>query len=140
MDRHCFDVDLDPNPTLHFYTDPDPPHVGNRNFFTYIHSSDSLHCFIVLYFFISCQHQEFQNVPYCGQFFEIFWKMYSLLYIWFKWIRIGYFRIRSDVDPIGSGSTTLIPVVNTMSSEFFARHHNCVPNWQSVNKEALGNF
>ncbi len=43
MDRHCFDADLDPNPTLHFYTgtDPDPTQVGNRNFFTFIHSSDS---------------------------------------------------------------------------------------------------
>ena len=39
------------------------------------------------------------NFQYCGQYIAIFWKKYSLvyLYIWLKWIRI---RIRQkDVDP-----------------------------------------
>jgi hypothetical protein len=54
VDRHSFDVD--PDPTVHSDADPDPDpttgfiHVGKSEFFRFrfIHSSASLHCFILL--------------------------------------------------------------------------------------------
>jgi hypothetical protein len=32
------------------------------------------------------------------------------------------------------------PRLSLLRSEFFCPTSNCVPNWQSMNKEALGNF
>jgi hypothetical protein len=55
VDRHRVDADPDLDPTIHFDADPDPnpdrtpsfKHVGSQNFFfTFMHSSVSLLCFI----------------------------------------------------------------------------------------------
>jgi hypothetical protein len=45
VDRHHFDADLDSDSTFHFDSYPEFTHVGKSDFFTFIHSSASLHSF-----------------------------------------------------------------------------------------------
>ncbi len=48
LDRHRFDAD--PDPTFYFDSALDCTYAGKFNFFTFFHSSGSLHCFV---FFVS---------------------------------------------------------------------------------------
>ncbi len=91
VDRHHFDPD--PDPTFHFDADPDldptPSFTYVRKseiFWTFIHSSACLHCFV----FLTHRHR-FHNV----KFFD---SVVNLL----KWIRIRSienYAVRTDPDP-----------------------------------------
>jgi hypothetical protein len=76
VNRHRFDADSDPDPTVHFDADPDPDptpgftHVGKSKFF-FIHSSAGLHGF---FFLISVT---------CVKF-SIFWTVYRIEFFWRK--------------------------------------------------------
>jgi hypothetical protein len=65
VDRHRFDTDPDPDATFHFNADPDPDPAPSCTlikkselFFTFVHSSASLHCCI---FLVSRQFNRYRN-------------------------------------------------------------------------------